>query len=71
LLVLIERFLETDDELIAFAPKRGGIELTGDMPHREDADLESFGRVLIAFVAFGAGHQRTDDLGVVDEQLEQ
>jgi hypothetical protein len=69
--MLVERFLQSHDELIAFAPECIGIELTGDMPHREDADLESFGRVLIAFVAFGAGHQRTDDLGVVDEQLEQ
>jgi hypothetical protein len=65
--VLIEGFLQADDELVAFAAEGVGVQLAAHMPHREHADLEGFGGVLVAFVAFGVGDEHSDDFAVVDE----
>ena len=70
-LVLVECLLQADDELVAFAAEGVGVQLAAHVPHGEDADLEGFGRVLVAFVAFGVCDECADDFAVVDEQLER
>ena len=69
-LVLIECFLQADDEAVALAAEDVGADLPADVPQGEDADLHRFDGVLVAVVAFRVLDEGADDLAVVDHQLQ-